>query len=131
MNTKNFQHELISLLSDRFSITEGIRNNYARGEDVFEPVLPLGVAFPETTNEISSIVKICNKHSIPIVPFGTGTSLEGHVLGNDKGITISLEKLNKILTVNNEDFDCRVEAFVTRKQLNEHLKDLGIFFPII
>lgn len=130
MNINIFQNELESLLLDRYSVKEGTRLNYARGEDIFDPVLPLGVAFPENTEEISDIVKICNKHSIPIIPFGTGTSLEGHVLGNEKGITISLEKLNKIIEVNNEDFDCRVEAYVTRKNLNENLKDKGIFFPI-
>lgn len=130
MNTNIFQDELKSLLADRFSITEAIRANYARGEDIFDPVLPLGVAFPETTEEVSKIVKICYKNSIPIIPFGTGTSLEGHVLGNENGITLSLEKMNKILEVNDEDFDCRVEACVTRKQLNEYLKDKGLFFPI-
>ena len=90
----------------------------------------MGVAFPETTEEVSKIVKICNTYSIPIVPFGMGSSLEGHVLGNKKGITVSLEKMNKILSVNSEDFDCRVEAYVTRQQLNEHLRDQGLFFPI-
>ena len=130
MKINKFEKELRSLLSDRFSVTEGIRANYARGEDVFEPVLPMGVVFPETTEEISDIVKICNDYSVPLIPFGTGTSLEGHVLGNSKGITISLERMNKILSVNSEDFDCRVEAYVTRKQLNEYIKDQGIFFPI-
>jgi len=130
MKINKFENELRSLLSDRFSVTEGIRANYARGEDIFEPVLPMGVVFPETTKEISDIVKICNDHSVPLIPFGTGTSLEGHVLGNSKGITISLEKMSKILSVNSEDFDCRVEAYVTRKQLNEYIKDQGIFFPI-
>ena len=128
MKINKFEKELRSLLSDRFSVTEGIRANYARGEDVFEPVLPMGVVFPETTEEISDIVKICNDYSVPLIPFGTGTSLEGHVLGNSKGITISLERMNKILSVNSEDFDCRVEAYVTRKQLNEYIKDQGIFF---
>ena len=82
MNTNIFQDELKSLLADRFSVTEAIRANYARGEDIFDPVLPLGIAFPETTEEVSKIVKICYENSIPIIPFGTGTSLEGHVLWN-------------------------------------------------
>ena len=130
MNLDTFNAELTSLLSDRYSISESIRTNHARGEDIFDPVLPLGVAFPKTTEEVSKIVKICNDNSVPIVPFGTGTSLEGHVLGNEKGITVSLENMNNILNVNAEDFDCRVEAYVTRKQLNEQLKDKGLFFPI-
>ena len=79
---------------------------------------------------ISKIIKLCNDNNVPITPFGTGTSLEGHALGNKDGITISLENMNKILKINEEDFDCRVQAYVTRKQLNEELKDKGLFFPI-
>ena len=124
------QDQLKSFLSNRFSTAESVRANYARGEDIFDPVLPMGIAFPETNEEISKIVKICNENLSPIIPFGTGTSLEGHVLGNKNGITISMEKMNKILEVNNEDFDCRVQACVTRKKLNEELKDKGLFFPI-
>ena len=130
MSVETFNNELISLLEDRYSISESTRNNHARGEDIYDPVLPLGVAFPNTTEEVAQIVKICNDHSVPIVPFGMGTSLEGHVLGNEKGITVSLEKMNKIIELNVIDFDCRVEAYVTRDQLDEHLRDQGVFFPI-
>ena len=130
METAKLQKELQSLLGDRFSTLDSKKSNYARGEDIFDPILPKAVAFPNTNEEISSIVKLCNKNLIPIVPFGTGTSLEGHVLGNNQGITISLENMNKVLSVNAEDFDCRVQAFVTRKQINEHLRDKGVFFPI-
>ena len=70
------------------------------------------------------------ERKLPLVPFGTGTSLEGNVVGIEEGITISLEKMNKILSVNVEDFDCRVQANVTREQLNEHLREDGVFFPI-
>ena len=125
-----FLKKIKNLLGNRFSVSNSTRANYARGEDIFDPVLPLGIAFPETTQEISNILKLCNTYLIPVIPFGTGTSLEGHVLGNQNGITVSLEKLNKIIIVNSEDFDCRVEAYVTRKQLNEYIKDKGIFFPI-
>jgi len=132
MNSKidTFHNKLTSLLDKRYSVSESTRANYARGEDIFDPVLSLGVAFPNTTEEISKIVKICNNYSVPIVPFGTGTSLEGHVLGNNNGITVSLENMNNILEINAEDFDCRIETFVTRNQLNEELKDKGLFFPI-
>jgi len=130
METAKLQKELESLLGDRFSTSNSKISNYARGEDIFDPVLPQAVVFPNTNEEISSIVKLCNKNLIPIVPFGTGTSLEGNVLGNNQGITISLENMNKVLSVNAEDFDCRVQAFVTRKQINEHLRDKGVFFPI-
>ena len=124
------QKELKQILNDRFSLSESTRANYARGEDSYEPVLSQAVAFPETNEEVSKILKLCNEHKVPVVPFGTGTSLEGHVVGNENGITISLEKMNKVLSVNGNDFDCRVQANVTRKQLNEYLREDGIFFPI-
>ena len=130
MNNTSLMQELTSLLSNRFSLSQSTRANYARGEDTYDPVLPQAVVFPETNEEVSGILKLCNNHKVPVVPFGTGTSLEGNVVGNDKGITISLEKMSKILEVNASDFDCRVQANVTREQLNEHLREDGVFFPI-
>ena len=130
MKNLDLQNDLKKLLGDRCSFSESLRLNYARGEDVYEPVLSQAVVFPETNEEISSITKLCNKNNTPIVAFGTGTSLEGHALGNQEGITLSLEKMNKVLSINAEDFDCRVQAYVTRKQLNEELRNQGIFFPI-
>ena len=122
------QAELKKIFNGRFSTSESTRANYARGEDTYNPILSKAVVFPETNEEVSKILKICNEHKIPVVPFGTGTSLEGHVVGNQNGITISLEKMNKVLSVNAEDFDCRVQANVTRKQLNEYLREDGVFF---
>jgi D-lactate dehydrogenase (cytochrome) len=130
MKNNLLQKELIAILEDRFSSSESTRLNYSHGEDVFDPVLSQAVVFPNSNEEISQIVKLCNQHKVPIVPFGTGTSLEGHVVGNEDGITLSLENMNKVLEINTEDFDCRVQAYVTRKQLNEELKDKGLFFPI-
>ena len=124
------QAELKKIFNGRFSTSESTRANYARGEDTYDPILSQAVVFPETNEEVSKILNLCNKHKIPVVPFGTGTSLEGNVVGNDKGITISLEKMNKILSVNAGDFDCRVQACVTKEQLNEHLREDGVFFPI-
>jgi D-lactate dehydrogenase (cytochrome) len=124
------QSELKEFLKDRISLSESTRANYARGEDTYDPILSQAVAFPESNEEVSKILKICNKYKIPVVPFGTGTSLEGNVVGNENGITISLEKMNKILSVNAEDFDCRVQACVTKEQLNEYLREDGVFFPI-
>ena len=122
--------ELKSLLNSRYSTSESARGNYARGEDTYEPILSKAVVFPETNEEVSKILKLCNEHKVPVVPYGTGTSLEGNVVGNENGITICLEKMNKILSVNAEDFDCRVQACVTREQLNEYLREDGVFFPI-
>ena len=127
---EQIQLELKNLLNNRYSTSESTRANYARGEDTYDPILSEAVVFPETNEEVSKILIICNKHKIPVVPFGTGTSLEGNVVGNEKGITICLEKMNKILSVNVEDFDCRVQACVTREQLNDYLREDGVFFPI-
>ena len=90
MKNHILQTQLKNLLGERCSFSETVRSNYARGEDVFEPVLSQAVVFPETNEEISSIVKICNKENTPIVCFGSGTSLEGNALGNKDGITLSL-----------------------------------------
>ena len=130
MKQSLLENELASILGKRYSFSESVRLNYSKGEDIFDPVLSQAVVFPKTNEEISKIVKLCNKNKIPIIPFGTGTSLEGHALGNKIGITISLENMNKILNIYPADFDCRVQAFVTRRQLNEELKDKGLFFPI-
>ena len=124
------QAEFKRIFNGRFSTSESTRANYARGEDTFDPILSKAVVFPETNEEVSKILSLCNEYKIPVVPFGTGTSLEGNVVGNDKGITISLEKMNKVLSVNAEDFDCRVQACVTKEQLNEYLREDGVFFPI-
>ena len=130
MENTALQTELTKLLKQRFSESESTRSNYARGEDTYDPVLSQAVVFPETNEEVSKILKMCNDHKVPVVPFGTGTSLEGHAVGNKNGITISLEKMNKVLSVNANDFDCRVQANVTRNQLNEYLREDGVFFPI-
>ena len=124
------QAELKKIFNGRFSTSVSTRTNYVRGEDTYDPILSKAVVFPETNQEVSQILRLCNEHKIPVVPFGTGTSLEGNVVGNEKGITISLEKMNKILSVNAEDFDCRVQACVTKEQLNEYLREDGVFFPI-
>tara|TARA_B100001057_G_scaffold281760_1_gene282137 strand:+ start:555 stop:1928 length:1374 start_codon:yes stop_codon:yes gene_type:complete len=124
------QEELKKIFNGRFSTSESTRANYARGEDTYDPILSQAVVFPETNEEVSKILVLCNQHKVPVVPFGTGTSLEGNVVGNEKGITISLEKMNNILDVNVGDFDCRVQACVTKEQLNDYLREDGVFFPI-
>ena len=127
---EQIQEELKKIFNGRFSTSESTRANYARGEDTYDPILSQAVVFPETNEEVSKILVLCNQHKVPVVPFGTGTSLEGNVVGNEKGITISLEKMNNILDVNIDDFDCRVQACVTKEQLNDYLREDGVFFPI-
>ena len=130
MKNKVLQKELIDLLEDRFTTSESVLVNFSKGEDAYDPIKPQAVVFPDSNEELSKILQLCNAHGTPVVPYGTGTSLEGHAVGNADGITISLEKFDKILKVNAEDFDCRVQANVSREQLNENLKDKGVFFPI-
>jgi D-lactate dehydrogenase (cytochrome) len=91
---------------------------------------PDAVVFPQSTDDVQDAVRICAQHQVPVVPFGTGTSLEGHINAPFGGVTIDFRDMNRILAVHAEDLDCVVEPGVTRKQLNEYLRDQGLFFPI-
>jgi D-lactate dehydrogenase (cytochrome) len=91
---------------------------------------PDAVMFPQSDADVQQIVRICAAHRVPVIAFGTGTSLEGHVNAPRGGISIDMRDLNRVLAVHSEDLDCVVEPGVTRKQLNEHLRDQGLFFPI-
>lgn len=122
--------ELKSLLGDRLSTAAAVREQHGRDES-FHPVAPPdAVAFAQSTEEVAEIVKACARHGVPVVPFGTGTSLEGHVAAIHGGICIDVSGMNRIVAVRPEDMDVTVQAGVTRKQLNEHLRDTGLFFPI-
>jgi D-lactate dehydrogenase (cytochrome) len=122
--------ELKSLLGDRFSTAEAVRRHHGEDASYHEPALPDAVAFATSTEEVAEIVKVCARHDCPVVPFGTGTSLEGQVMALSGGVSIDLSQMNEILEVHAEDLNCRVQAGVTRKQLNQHLRDTGLFFPI-
>jgi D-lactate dehydrogenase (cytochrome) len=91
---------------------------------------PDAVVFPQTAEEVRDIVRVCATNGMPVIPFGVGTSLEGHVNAPFGGISIDFKDMNRVLAVHAEDLDCVVEPGVTRKQLNEHLRDQGLFFPI-
>ncbi len=122
--------EIREFLGERISTAQAVRDQH--GDDVtwHKGVPPDAVAFAENTDECVKIVKICDKYGVPVIPFGTGTSLEGHFTAVHGGISVDMQAMNAILEVNPEDLDCRVQAGVTRKQLNEHLRDTGLFFPI-
>lgn len=91
---------------------------------------PDAVVFPQTTEEVAQIVKICAAHRVPVIPFGTGTSLEGHVNAPMGGVCVDMSLMKRIVAINAEDLDCVVEAGVTRKELNDALRHTGLFFPI-
>ena len=118
------------LLGDRLSTAPAVREQHGKDQTWNEGAPPDAVAFVKNTGEVSAIVAICNSHQVPVIPFGTGTSLEGHFSAPYGGISIDLSGMNHILEVNSEDLDCRVEAGVTRKALNAALRDQGLFFPI-
>ena len=118
------------LLDDRMTTSAAVLEQHGKGEGPFSAIPPDIVCFPETDEEVSAIVKLCAEHKVPIIPFGTGTSLEGHVLALKGGVSVDVSRMNNVLEVNAADLDCRVQAGVTRKQLNAYIKDQGLFFPI-
>jgi D-lactate dehydrogenase (cytochrome) len=122
--------ELRSLLGDRLSTAAAVRESHGRDESYHPMKAPDAVAFPDSTAEVAAIVKVCARHGAPMIPFGAGTSLEGHVAALHGGVSIDTGRMNRILRVSAPDLDCTVEAGVTRKQLNAHLKDSGLFFPV-
>src|SRR5215467_2370949 len=121
---------LHELLGDRLSTAAAICAQHGKDESYHAPHSPDAVAFVQTTGEVSAIVKLCAEHKTPVIAFGTGTSLEGHVAALAGGICIDTSQMNGILRVNAEDLDVTVQARVTRKQLNDYVRDQGLFFPI-
>ncbi|MHA1153128.1 MAG: FAD-binding oxidoreductase [Alphaproteobacteria bacterium] len=122
--------ELRGLLGARLSTSETVRDQHGHDESYHPTCPPDAVAFAESTEEVAEIVKICARHGRPVIPFGTGTSLEGQVAALHGGISIDMGRMNQVIEVNAEDLDCQVQAGVTRKQLNTYLRDTGLFFPI-
>jgi D-lactate dehydrogenase (cytochrome) len=122
--------ELQKLLGERLSMSNSVREQHGRDESFHASAPPEAVAFVENNEEVAEIVRICVQHQKPIIPFGTGTSLEGHVAALHGGVCLDVSGMNKVLEVNENDLDCRVQAGVTRKQLNQHLRNSGLFFPI-
>jgi D-lactate dehydrogenase (cytochrome) len=125
----------LQALQDRFgaqcSLTQAVREQHGRDESAFTTVPPPdAVVFAESTQDVADAVAICAQHRVPIIPFGVGSSLEGHLLAVQGGVSIDLGRMNKVLSVNPEDLTVTVQPGVTRKQLNEEIKNTGLFFPI-
>src|SRR6185437_13652375 len=117
-------------LGERITTNAALREHHSHGQDTQPPVLPDAVAFVETTDEAARLLALCNTNHVPVVAWGAGTSLEGHVTPVRGGITLDLSRMTRVLQISQPDMDCRIEAGVTRDQLNEHLRDQGLFFPV-
>ena len=131
---KPFPAELLAALQTRFgervSTAASMLEQHGKDESAHPVAPPDAVVFPENTAEVAQIVGLCGKHGVPVIAFGAGSSLEGHVLAIHGGVSLDLSRMNRILAVHVDDLDAVVEAGVTRKQLNQHLHDSGLFFPI-
>ncbi|MFT7496966.1 MAG: D-lactate dehydrogenase (cytochrome), partial [Urechidicola sp.] len=122
--------QLVELLGRRLSTADSVLHQHGRGESWHPTQAPDAVCFAQTNEEVSAIVGLCAEAKVPVIAFGAGTSLEGHVQATRGGICIDLSEMNAVIDVNNDDLDCRVQAGVTRKQLNQYLHDSGLFFPV-
>jgi D-lactate dehydrogenase (cytochrome) len=132
------QHDALQALTgrlrddygDRAVTAQAVREQHSHGEGLADAALPDVVVFPHTNDEVAAIVRLCHAARIPIIAFGVGTSLEGHVAALYGGVCLDFSQMNRVLEVNDADLDCRVQAGVTREQLNTELKGTGLFFPI-
>jgi len=131
---KPFPADLLAALQAKFggrvSTGAAILEQHGKDESAHEIAPPDAVVFPETTAEVAEIVTLCGQHDVPVIAFGAGSSLEGHVLAIHGGVSIDLTRMNRVLAVNADDLDTTVEAGVTRMQLHQHLNGTGLFFPI-
>ncbi len=125
-----FSHALAERFGKRFSTAEAVRAHHGHDESHFPDALPDGVVWPHSTAEVVEVVKLCHQHRVPVIPFGVGSSLEGHILATNGGISIDLSEMNQIVTIHDEDMDAVVQPGVTRKTLNAALHGTGLFFPI-
>ena len=121
---------LNAAFGNRVVTSLAVREQHGNTVTWIENQPPDAVVFPQSTADVQQIVRICAAHNMPVIPFGVGTSLEGHVNAPSGGVSIDFRDMNKVIAVHPEDLDCVVEPGITRKELNEHLRDAGVFFPI-
>jgi len=115
---------------ERLSVTDAVREHHGHDMSRQPTRLPDAVVFAESEDDVQRVVAACFEHGIAVTPFAAGSSMEGHTIPLKGGISLDVSRMNRIVAVNGEDFDAVVEAGVTRKQLNAHLRDMGLFFPI-
>ncbi len=122
--------QLAARFGNRLVTSQAVRDQHAHTTTWLKPQPPDAVVMAQETKDIQDVVRICAAHKVPVIAFGTGTSLEGQVNAPAGGVCIDLRDMNHVLAVHAEDLDCVIEPGVTRKLLNEHLRDQGLFFPI-
>lgn len=125
-----FLDELAQHFGDRFSVASAVREHHGRDESPYPPMLPDAVVFAQSTDDVAWLARRCHENKVPLIPYGVGSSLEGHILAIQGGISVDLSGMDKVVAVHPEDFTATVQAGVTRKQLNDDLRDTGLFFPI-
>jgi D-lactate dehydrogenase (cytochrome) len=125
-----FLEALAARFGDRCHVGEAMLAQHGASEAHHAPMPPDAVVFAHSTDEVVSLVELCRTHRVPIVPYGAGTSIEGNALSARGGVAVNLSEMNAIVAVNAEDFDCTVQAGCRREELNHHLRDQGLFFPI-
>ena len=125
-----FVDALQAMFGARLSTADAVREHHGRDESPYPPMPPDAVVFATSTDEVVALVNLCARHRVPLIPFGVGSSLEGHLLALHGGISVDLSRMNQVVAINPEDLTVTVQAGVTRKQLNQELRDTGFFFPI-
>jgi D-lactate dehydrogenase (cytochrome) len=121
---------LTAKFGNRVVTSQAVREQHANTTTWIENQPPDAVLFPQATEDVQDAVRICATHRVPVIAFGTGTSLEGHINAPYGGVSVDFRDMNRVLAVNSQDLDCVVEPGITRKQLNEYLRDQGLFFPL-
>ncbi|MGD9766508.1 MAG: FAD-binding oxidoreductase, partial [Pseudolabrys sp.] len=122
---------LTAAFGNRVVTSQAVREQHGNSLTWIPNQPPDAVVFPQSTADVQQIVRICAQHNLPVIPYGAGTSLEGHINAPFGGVTVDFRDMNKVLAVHAEDLDCVIEPGITRKQLNEYLRDQGLFFPIV
>lgn len=122
--------QLRPIFGDRLSVGAAVRDQHGRGEAYAQGFPPDAVIWPLTTAEVSRVAKTCNELKVPLIAFGAGTSLEGHVSALYGGICLDMSRMNQVLDVRSDDADCVVQPGITREELNAYLRDTGFYFPI-
>jgi len=128
--TPELLHALGERFKERCSTGQSVRDRHGRDESPYDTTPPCCVVFPTTSAEVAEVVRMCAQHRVPVIAYGAGTSIEGHVMAVEGGVTVDLSRMNRVIAVNGEDLTATVEAGVTRKQLNAAIEETGLFFPV-